>query len=692
MAPRLHPCVIVHQLRLTTTSMKFLAIVTFTAWTCSIPSAAAAQAASATVDAPQASSRQTVPGDLSLQQLLETEVVSSASKFRQEVREAPASITVVTAEDIRRHGHRTLAEVLESVRGFYTTNDRNYTYIGVRGFARPGDYNTRVLLLLNGHRLNDPVYDMAPIGSDFPVDVSLIDHVEIIRGPGSSLYGTNAVFAVINVVTRSGGDHAGVRADASVGSLATTGATMSYGRVFAGNRELLVAGSAQRSDGAARLFFPEFTNIGSGSSEAVDLDDEDSVSVFTSAAMGPFSVLAGVGSRHKQVPTASFFTVFGDDRFTTRDTRAYANVTYDGPLGRGWSGTARVAYDHYDYEGLYPLDYELPEAVLWLDRAESQTVSSELTARRRLGSAHLLTVGTEARRQFRNHMSAFEDGSPALEVDRPGTVVGLYVQDEVRLSPWLLVNAGARVDRYPSFGSYATPRVGVVLLPRRATAVKLLHGRAFRAPNSYELYYYSPMREGGFTLSPEKIRSTELVWEETFSSRVRTSVSAFGYNVSALIEQGTVSTLAGDDLYFANVGDVEAVGLEGEIETRLARGVNLRFNHAAIRTRDTSTRAPVSNSPRHISKIGAQVPVSRLMLGFEGQYVGARLALDGERLPGFFVPNVTLTSPLSRMLEVTVGLYNAAGTRYADPGAEEHRQNTIPQDGRTLLARVRVGL
>jgi iron complex outermembrane receptor protein len=100
----------------------------------------------------------------------------------------------------------------------------------------------------------------------------------------------------------------------------------------------------------------------------------------------------------------------------------------------------------------------------------------------------------------------------------------------------------------------------------------------------------------------------------------------------------------------------------------------------------------VSNSPRHISKIGAQVPVSRLMLGFEGQYVGARLALDGERLPGFFVPNVTLTSPLSRMLEVTVGLYNAAGTRYADPGAEEHRQNTIPQDGRTLLARVRVGL
>jgi outer membrane receptor for ferrienterochelin and colicins len=667
--------------------MKFLAPLTLTALISLFPSTAVAQVASTTVrDSPAP------PPDLSLQQLLETEVISTASKFRQEVREAPASITVVTAEDIRRHGHRTLADVLKSVRGFYTTNDRNYTYIGVRGFARPGDYNTRVLLLINGHRLNDPVYDMAPIGSDFPVDVSLIDHVEIIRGPGSSLYGTNALFAVINVVTRSGGDHAGVRADASVGSLAATGATMSFGRVFSGNRELLVAGSAQRSAGAERLTFPEFANVGNGSSQAVGLDDEDSASLFTSAAAGPFSFLGGVNSRHKQVPTASFVTVFGDDRFKTRDTRAYANITYDGPLGRHWSGTARVAYDLYDYEGLYPLDYDLPEAVLYLDLAKSQTLSSELTARRRLGSAHVLTVGAEARRQFRNHVSAFEDGSLALNVDRPGTVVGLYAQDEVRVTPWLLVNAGARIDRYPTFGSHATPRVGVVWLPRQTTAVKLLHGRAFRAPNSYELYYYTPMREGGYTLSPEEIQSTELVWEETFSSRVRTSVSAFGYNASELIQQGTVSTPAGEDLYFTNAGDVEAVGLEAEIETRLARGVNLRFNHAAIRTRDKATRALVSNSPRHLSKIGAQVPLSRLMLGFEGQYVGERLALDGKRLPGFFVPNMTLTSLLSRKLDVTVGLYNAAGTRFADPGAEEHRQNTIPQDGRTVLARVRMGL
>lgn len=140
-------------------------------------------------------------GRMSIEDLLSVEVVSTASKFPQEVREAPASITVISAADIRRYGHRTLNDVLRSIRGLYTSYDRNYAYVGVRGLSRPGDYNTRVLLLLDGHRLNDAIYDMAPIGTDYPIDVSLIERVEVIRGPASSLYGTSAFVAVINVVT-----------------------------------------------------------------------------------------------------------------------------------------------------------------------------------------------------------------------------------------------------------------------------------------------------------------------------------------------------------------------------------------------------------------------------------------------------------------------------------------------------------
>ena len=125
-----------------------------------------------------------------------------ASAYLQKVTEAPSSVTIVTAEQIRRYGFRTLADVLRSVRGFYVTYDRNYSYVGVRGFSRPGDYNARVLLLIDGHRLNDNVFGSALIGSEFPLDIALIERLEIIRGPSSSLYGTSAFFAVINVITR----------------------------------------------------------------------------------------------------------------------------------------------------------------------------------------------------------------------------------------------------------------------------------------------------------------------------------------------------------------------------------------------------------------------------------------------------------------------------------------------------------
>src|SRR6185295_9539486 len=107
--------------------------------------------------------------------------VFGASKYEQKPSEAPASVSIITSEEIRKFGYRTLSEILRSVRGFFTTYDRNYSYIGARGFDRPGDYDTRVLLLLDGHRTNDNIYDQASIGTEALVDVDAIDRIEIIQ-------------------------------------------------------------------------------------------------------------------------------------------------------------------------------------------------------------------------------------------------------------------------------------------------------------------------------------------------------------------------------------------------------------------------------------------------------------------------------------------------------------------------------
>src|SRR5438445_10424438 len=161
---------------------------------------------------------------LSLEDLtkVQIETVYGASKFGQKVTEAPSSITIVTADETEKYGYRTLAELLKSVPGFYITYDGQDPFIGVRGISRPSDYNTLVLVLIDGHRVNENVYDSTYVNGEFPIDIDLIDRVEIIRGPGSSLYGPDAFFAVINIFTKRGRGFAGPDGSLSGGGPATS--------------------------------------------------------------------------------------------------------------------------------------------------------------------------------------------------------------------------------------------------------------------------------------------------------------------------------------------------------------------------------------------------------------------------------------------------------------------------------------
>jgi len=631
---------------------------------------------------------------LTIEQLLEVELTSTASKFQQEVTRAPASVTVVTGEDIRRHGYRTLAEVLNSVRGFYTTYDRNYSYVGVRGFARPGDYNTRVLLLIDGHRLNEPTYDMAAIGTDFPFDVSLIDRVEAIRGPGSSLYGASAFFGVINVITKTGSSHAGARVDAAAGSLSTTNITTSYGRVFDGGNELLVAASGYRSSGNSRLYYPEFDAPGVGDGLATNLDNDESASLFTAASIGRFQIRGTLLDRTKRIPTASFGTIFGDSRSRTEDRHGFADAAYTGTFGRTWTGVARAGVDYYKYNGTYPFDDGAGSSTIEYDGAESVVASSELTLNRCFAS-HVLTVGGEVRRAIRERQLAYyDDAAPVLDERHPATVLGTYVQDEITLRRWLLFNAGVRLDHHASFGANAAPRVGLVFLPRRQSSVKLLYGRAYRAPNSYELHYYTTMRGDSMTLAPETIGTAEVVWEEYLGPHVRTGVSLFRYDAEQLIEQrslgGNSAAVGEDDLYFANAGRTKAHGVEGEVEGRWTNGVSARASYAYSRATDPVSGGSLSNSPSHLSKADLTLPIAPLasVLAVDVRAVGARRTLSGSVVEPFVLTNLVGSTTVNKKLELGLGLYNLFDRRYSDPGAEEHLQPAIGQDGRTFRVRL----
>jgi outer membrane receptor for ferrienterochelin and colicin len=629
---------------------------------------------------------------MTIEQLLEVELVSTASKFSQEATQAPASVTVVTAEQIRQFGYRTLAEILGGVRGFYTTYDRNYAYVGVRGFARPGDYNTRVLLLVDGHRLNEPIYDMAPIGTDFPIDVSLIDRVEVIRGPGSSLYGTSAFLAVVNVITKNGESSPGTRVDLSIGSLETARATASVGHVSDNGNELLLAASGYRSHGNSRLYFPEFDVPGVSDGVFANGDDDRSASLLGSASIGRVRISASFVDRAKRIPTGSFASVFGDRRARTVDKRGYGDAAYTGPFGGGWTGVARAGFDYYEYAGTYPFESQADGTIVQQDGAHSVQASGEVTVNRR-GKQHLFTLGAELRQSLHNHQFTSTVLGSLLDERHPSSALGVYAQDQLTIRPWLLLNAGVRLDYDNAFGSSVSPRAGLVVLPNRGSALKVLYGTAFRAPNSYELYYYATMEQERLTLEPETIATSEVVWEQNIGAHVRAAFSAFHYDADGLVEQrelGSFDPETGYGLYFSNAGRTTANGAEAEVEGCWANGLIVSLGYGYVRAKDWMTEEPLSNSPRHLANVRVGVPIRALAskIGFEVRGVSARRALDGRNVSGFVVASATATRSINKKLDLEFGVYNMLNEHYAEPGAEEHLQRSITQDGRT--ARVRL--
>ena len=253
--------------------------------------------------------------NLSLEELgsVKVDTVFAASKFSEKVTDAPSSVSIVTREQIRQFGYRTLADVVRSVRGFDITYDRNYAYAGVRGFNRFGDYGSKTLLLIDGHRMNDVVYDSTPVGTEGLLDVDLIERVEFIRGPGSALYGSNAFFGVISVTTRRGADLQGVELAGSYGSFDARSGRLTFGRKFASGLELMLSGSGFATDGDTGLFFPEYDSPETNRGVAYRRDGDRAWNFLGSVKYGDFTLRGGFATREKDIPTGAYGARFNDD-------------------------------------------------------------------------------------------------------------------------------------------------------------------------------------------------------------------------------------------------------------------------------------------------------------------------------------------------------------------------------------------
>lgn len=631
---------------------------------------------------------------LSLDSLLNTKV-SSAAKYAQTSRQAAASVTIVTQEEISRYGYRTLADLLAGVRGFYLTNDRTVRGLGTRGFSPPSDFNNRFVLLIDGHTVNDDLWGQAPIDAQLAFDMATLERVEVIRGPGAALYGTGAVFAVINLVTKTGKAIDGVQVASSVGSFGRHGASVLAGGT-GGHLDYMVSGLWEESQGQD-LFFPEFAAPETNYGVAQRLDWEHRYGFVGKARLGALTAAGRFGSRSSGLPAAGWGGAFNDPRGRRYDASGSAEVRYDGDVTPRQSLMVRAYFDRYRATGLYPN----PAGFDVHDYNAADAWGTEVAWGWDAASYSRLTIGAE----FRDRIRAEEaiggfPGAPAYVMQDGGSVFSLYAQEQVELSRRVSVLGGIRTDFHSSMGTAAVPRAAVVYDAGRGATLKLLYGEAVRVPSVIEAHLHDGAYKAGPALEPERIRTLEAVWDQRFSSWLHGSVSAFAYESENLIQ----SVLDPSDflLFFENVGQVRTRGAELELVSRMRNGFQSYGSFELAYARDELTGQRLVNSPVYLLKLGASQPVSGLNLASELRREAGRRTLGGAETDPFVVANVAISGhprlgglkPLGaagERIEFTFKIENLFNATYHVPGGPQYRQDSFAQNGRTMWAQLGYG-
>jgi iron complex outermembrane receptor protein len=666
---------------------------------------------------------------LSLSELLERPVIA-ASRYAQDPGSSPTLVSSVDAELIERLGFRSISEALRGVRGVYTSNDRNYSYIGMRGFSVPGDYNTRLALTIDGHGINDPIYEQGASGIELGLPMNAIDHIEVVRGSAWTLYGASAMLGAIAVVSARGATRPGLRvATSSRAGLETTDdpagrptvaprgqdISASYGAV-AGGVDVFVAASYLFDAGLKAISMPELTGPDLVCVDPQSLprpcdgvvhgnDGEQSGSAYAVVRAGGLSMHALAARRHKRVATAPFETLIDDPGGQTYDHRIYADAEYavSGPRG---DVIGRIATDYYGYRGDYPYDLARPGAEalpasrgLNRDVSAGRRVTAELRGRYKrarlgrylsdvqLGGGGELGLG-HARQE--NFDDLAEGRSVYLDSTARSRLAAATVQSSARAFDHLVGFVALRGVYYPdSFGGTVNPQGGLVLDGGEHGRVRASIARGFRAPNAYELDL-APSQGLRSELRPERSDTRELSLERYLGKHLRTQLVVYSQRMTDLI----ALTLTDDGLrLFANRDSIRGHGVEAELEGRW-NDVRVRASYAWQRSSDQHGEILV-NSPRSVAYGSLLAPIvpGRLDLALETSYIGARRSSNAGAVGAALISNLSFTAhDVIDQLDVTLGATNLFDERGSDPGSEDHRQTLIPRDPRVVWLRLQLEL
>ncbi len=651
--------------------------------------------------------------------LREENYVNIATKNPIEMSKAPSIVTVITAEEIENIGAKTLPDIIRTVPGFDIIKDGDFGEIKIqaRGVASIG---SKIKLLIDGHSLNMP-YDGAFEFFFDDLPLKNVKKIEIIRGPGSALYGANAFLAIINVVTKDASDIDGVKVATGFGTYDTQEYSVSFGKTF---RDIDITG------------FADFYNT-NGLSETIKEDQ---------MARQPFSITPGDtdDSRNKLdfYLKSTYKNINFIGKYMNKDTEPFVGssfiltedgenkfnfvmgeVNYKFDVGERLSVKPRVYYDQYDMDFLveqFPDGFvmssdldgdgdieEFPNGKIAQGLATNRRLGAEIQMDYDISENNTFTLGFDYKWERQDNVTHHANFNPINNaslgsiqdvVDWIGEayrqIWAIYIQDMWNISDNIDLTIGIRHDHYSDFEGTTNPRIGLVWDFMDDFTLKLLYGQAFRAPSLKELYLISnPTLLGNPDLQPETIRTYEVGLGHKFNKRIVANVNYF-FNVirdEIVMVFSNAPTVAG---VFENMGGSNIQGIEFETKADLSDYWSDAYIFVNYTYQDAESKGdPLPDVPKHKGNIGINAGITKYLNANLHTFISddrVRAEKDTRSdSPGYAITNLTLIAKdFFKDMKVKASLFNLFDKKYDDPAPANTISTDLPRQGRTFFIEV----
>ena len=639
----------------------------------------------------------------------EEEELVIATRRPTPVQKAPAIATVITAKEIRNMGARNLMDVLKMVPGMgISRNEQGFFLLEVRGISTV--QSEKVLVMIDGHALNKNY-----AGSAFSylldyLDVNNIRQIEILRGPGSALYGNNAFVAVINIITKNAEDIEGITATVAGGSFDTQKYNLLLGKTFENGLKIFSSVDYWETNGPNiriakdRLSGTPFTTAPGDADTGFNAID-----VFLKASYKNLTY-RGHYLANDRGAYIGFGNALTDDN-SIKFENYWHELRYSLPITDKFSSALKIYYDYYEQDSsleAFPEGFagSYPDGMIGGPKVKDRTIGGEIQFDYDLTDTNHLLAGVvyEKMKQYDvKHITNFDPNTAAYlgsiqdisswgnwNKDARRSILAAYIQDEWGIRNDLNLTAGVRYDHYSDFGDTTNPRIGLVWNFLENADLKLLYGQAFRAPNFVELYNdNNPVVMGNSALNPEEIKTYEASLGYRFSDQLRIDLNYFNNDINDLIVRDTSTSPA----TYSNLGGAEIDGIELVLSGNYSDENYWKIIYSYQDPGDADTGQRIAYVPLQRAGAGINYGLSRYIIShIDVLWTGERSRPAGDtRNPVADYTTVDLTLTLKnfyRTLEIQAAIHNLLDEDYEDPdlsGASQFIPDDYPRAGTSVM-------